>query len=286
MFNFSWAAAAMMLLAAGSAGAQTAKPETAVEAAAAAASAAMERAMRQAAGPMRVILEASKSRRKNTEPDAPVLPPADSGSVRPVSSRSASPAVAAPEPVTRALAAARSAVAAATPAPTPAPAVAVAVAGTVAPLVAPEPPVATASAAPVSKGAVAQLTLSSEALQGKGDSALVPALEAVGAAPAAALLPAGAMTQSNPSVGPAKVKLINRVDPEVAQRHLDDMGRNAVVTVDLTIRADGSVGAVTVLPPSPRGIQRALVDALEQWRFEPLSSQRLHRVQLIFNPEP
>ena len=282
MFNFSWAAAAMMLLAAGSAGAQTAKPETAVEAAAAAASAAMERAMRQAAGPMRVILEASKSRRKNTEPDAPVLPPADSGSVRAVANRSASPAVAAPEPVTRALAAARPAAAAPTPAPTPAPAVARAVA----PLVAPEPPVATASAAPVSKGAVAQLTLSSEALQGKGDSALVPALEAVGAAPAAALLPAGAMTQSNPSVGPAKVKLINRVDPEVAQRHLDDMGRNAVVTVDLTIRADGSVGAVTVLPPSPRGIQRALVDALEQWRFEPLSSQRLHRVQLIFNPEP
>lgn len=277
MFNFSWAAAAMMLLAAELAGAQTAKPETAAEAAAAAASAAMERAMRQAAGPMRVILEASKSRRKNTEPDAPMLPPADSGSVRAVASRSASPAVAAPEPVTRALAAA-----APTPAPMPAPAVARAVA----PLVAPEPPVATASAAPVSKGAVAQLTLSSEALQGKGDSALVPALEAVGAAPAAALLPAGDMTQFNPSAGPAKVKLIIRVDPEVAQRHLDDMGRNAVVTVDLTIRADGSVGAVTVLPPSPRGIQRALVAALEQWRFEPLSSQRLHRVQLIFNPEP
>ena len=281
MFNFSWAAAAMMLLAAELAGAQTAKPETAAEAAAAAASAAMERAMRQAAGPMRVILEASKSRRKNTEPDAPVLPPADSGSVRAVASRSASPAVAAPEPVTRALAAA-----APTPAPMPAPAVARAVAPLVAPLVAPEPPVATASAAPVSKGAVAQLTLSSEALQGKGDSALVPALEAVGAAPAAALLPADAMTQFNPSAGPAKVKLIIRVDPEVAQRHLDDMRRNPVVTVDLTIRADGSVGAVTVLPPSPRGIQRALVDALEQWRFEPLSSQRLHRVQLIFNPEP
>ena len=277
MFNFSWAAAAMMLLAAELAGAQTAKPETAAEAAAAAASAAMERAMRQAAGPMRVILEASKSRRKNTEPDAPMLPPADSGSVRAVASRSASPAVAAPEPVTRALAAA-----APTPAPMPAPAVARAVA----PLVAPEPPVATASAAPVSKGAVAQLTLSSEALQGKGDSALVPALEAVGAAPAAALLPADAMTQFSPSAGPAKVKLITRVDPEVAQRHLDDMRRNTVVTVDLTIRADGSVGAVTVLPPSPRGIQRALVDALEQWRFEPLSSQRLHRVQLIFNPEP
>ena len=281
MFNFSWAAAAMMLLAAELAGAQTAKPENAAEAAAAAASAAMERAMRQAAGPMRVILEASKSRRKNAEPDAPVLPPADSGSVRAVASRSASPAVAAPEPVTRALAAA-----APTPAPMPAPAVARAVAPLVAPLVAPEPPVATASAAPVSKGAVAQLTLSSEALQGKGDSALVPALEAVGAAPAAALLPAGAMTQFNPSAGPAKVKLIIRVDPEVAQRHLDDMRRNTVVTVDLTIRADGSVGAVTVLPPSPRGIQRALVDALEQWRFEPLSSQRMHRVQLIFNPEP
>ena len=88
------------------------------------------------------------------------------------------------------------------------------------------------------------------------------------------------------SVGPARVKLINQVDPDVSQSHLDDMGRNAVVTAELTIRADGSVRAVTLMPHSPRGIQRAVLAALEQWRFEPLPSQRVHRFELLFNAEP
>ena len=88
------------------------------------------------------------------------------------------------------------------------------------------------------------------------------------------------------AAGPASVKLINRVDPELPQRQLDDMGRNAVVTVDLTIRTDGSVGNVAMVRPTPRGIQRAVLAALEQWRFDPLPSERVHRVQLIFNPEP
>ena len=60
-------AAAWMLVAA-SALAQTAKPDAAAEAAAAAA---MERAKRLAAGPMRIILEASKSRRKVAEAEPP-----------------------------------------------------------------------------------------------------------------------------------------------------------------------------------------------------------------------
>ena len=104
------------------------------------------------------------------------------------------------------------------------------------------------------------------------------------AAPLGLALPAGAALPTL-GVGPAKVKLINRVDPELGQRQLDDLGRNAVVTVDLTIRADGSVAAVTMVNLPPRGLQRALVSALEQWRFEPLPSQRVHRVELLFNAE-
>ena len=132
---------------------------------------------------------------------------------------------------------------------------------------------------------VTQITLNSEALQGKGSSAPVPGLEGTNAA--AVGLPLGASTAPLPTLGagPARVKLINRVDPELGQRQLDDLGRNAVVTVDMTIRADGTVAAITLVPPTPRSIQRALVAALEQWRFEPLPSERLHRVQLLFNRE-
>lgn len=254
MSNCSWAAAVCVLLAAASAGAQTAKPETAPDAAAAAASAAMERARRQAAGPMRVILEASKARRKPGEPDAQPTPPpppqpAEAGSVRVIASRSAGPLAAL----------------------TPPPAAAV-------PAAAVPSPVATQGAT--------QMTLNSEALQGKAASAVVPGLETLPAAALAAPVPAGSLALPTISSGPARVKLISRVDPDVAQRQLDDMGRNAIVMVDLTIRADGTVGAVNLVPPTPRGIQRALVVALEQWRFEALPSERVHRVQLVFNGEP
>ena len=264
MWNFSWAAAVSVLLAAASAGAQTAKPETAAEAAAAAASAAMERAKRQAAGPMRVILEASKSRRKTAEPDTPTPQPAEASSVRAVASRTAAPTAlpTAPETVTRSVGAAQ-------PAP--------------APVTAPVSAVPAVSAPPA---AVTQMMLSSAALQGKGVTRPVPGLEGVSEALDGAPLPTSPLTLPNLTVGPARVKLMTQVDPQVAQRQLDDMGRNAVVTVDLTIRADGSVSAVTLVPPSPRGIQRAVVAALELWRFEPLPSERVHRVQLVFNPDP
>ncbi len=132
--------------------------------------------------------------------------------------------------------------------------------------------------------AATQITLSSEALQGRDSSAPVPGLEGMTAATVGLAMPVRAALPTV-GIGPAKVKLITRVDPELGQRQLDDLGRNAVVTVDLTIRADGSVAAIAMVPPTPRGIQRAVVAALEQWRFEPLPSERQHRVQLLFNSE-
>ena len=284
MWNCSRAAAAALLLTAVSAGAQTAKPESAADAA----SAAMERARRQAAGPMRVILEASKSRRKGAEADSPSPspspPPIADSSVRVVSNRSAPP--------TPAL------TSTATPVPTPAPPLAAVASSTAAPTPTPTPTSTAASPEPLTRSlavvppaavaapaVAARITLISDALQGKGTSAPVPGLEATSAAPVALALGASAPPLPTLGAGPARVKLINRVDPELGQRQLDDMGRNAVVTVDMTIRADGTVAAIALVPPTPRGIQRAVVAALEQWRFEPLPSERLHRVQLLFNRE-
>jgi hypothetical protein len=40
---------------------------------------------------------------------------------------------------------------------------------------------------------------------------------------------------------------------------------------------------VALLPPVPRAWQRYLLAALEKWRFEPLASARVHRVQLVFD---
>jgi predicted P-loop ATPase/GTPase len=82
-----------------------------------------------------------------------------------------------------------------------------------------------------------------------------------------------------------KPQIVSMVEPVIPVRVQDDVGRIGEVSVDLTIRADGSVAAVTVLPPAPRQIQRFVVAALEQWRYEPLPAERVHRVQLVFNSE-
>ena len=79
-------------------------------------------------------------------------------------------------------------------------------------------------------------------------------------------------------------KLTNMVEPVIPQRVLDGIGRLGEVSVDITIRADGTVAEVAMLPPAPRQIQRYVEAAVEQWRFEPLSAERLHRMQLVFNP--
>jgi hypothetical protein len=214
------------------------------------AAAAMERAKRLAAGPMRVILEASKGKRREAEPGQALVPTsaADAGSLRTVAARSA-PALeitarAAPAPQATA----------AEPAPLP------------------------AAPAPLS----ARVTLSSDSLQNRS-VAPVPGLESAVTAPA---MPALAPT-ALPKLADAyvKPKLIRRVDPELSQRLQDDLGRGAVVAVDLSISADGRVAAVAMITPVPPRVQRVLAGALEQWRFEPLPADRVHRIELVFNTD-
>lgn len=264
--NRDWVAAVLVMLSVLSASAQTAKPDAAAEAAAA-----MERAKRQASGPMRVILEASKARRKGNEPEAP--PAAETASVRPVAVRSAAAAAAAPAAAPAGAATALGSATLVSQAPAGAPAMA-------------EPAaVAAPVAAAVVKSAPVLTTLSSEALQTKSVLAPVPGLELTRAAaePAPPLVSSAAIPSL--AAGPARVKLVNRVDPEVPQRLLDELGRNALVLVDLGIRADGSVSAVTLAGPAPRSLLRWLVAALEQWQFEPLPAARVHRIELLFNGE-
>jgi hypothetical protein len=63
------------------------------------------------------------------------------------------------------------------------------------------------------------------------------------------------------------------------------MGRNAVVLVDLSLRANGTVANVAMVTAVPGRMQRVLSAVLEQWRFDPLPSDRVHRIELVFNGE-
>ena len=261
-----WALAPLALLLTVGVHAQTAasartdaKPDAKADPKAEEAAAAMERAKRLAAGPMRVILEASKGKRVQAEPAAAPTA-ADSNSVRTVATRSA----VVPEAASRA-----------------APAVQPSAAET-----APAPVAAAPAPAPAANAVSTQITLSSESLQGQS-VANVPSIERAAPAAAAVMpnLPAAPVVLPKVADALVKPKLISRVDPDLSQRLLDDLGRNAVVLVDIRLRADGSVAGVGFVTSVSTRVQRAVAAALEQWRFEPLASDRVHRVELIFNGE-
>lgn len=218
------------------------------------AAAAMERAQRLAANPMRVIMQAGKIRRRAVEPD--VLPDAaDPGSLRRVAVRSgaeAAPAAAAP-----------------------------AVAAAAAPVVAPRAQTA-APAAPAAEGITTSLVLQSNPLAAPAQAELAP-LQSTPMAPVASAMPKVVVPQALLSALSVQPKLMTMVEPDIPSRVML-MGQPVnEVAAELSLRADGTVAEVTLLPPVPRAWQPYIVEALRQWRYEPLPGARTHRVQLVFN---
>lgn len=254
-----------------------------------ASAAAMERARRLAEGPMRVILEAGKSRRRPVEPEAPAAAGPAAGTAaapRPAATPAApstpAPALAALAPVaaatgpatTRSLVPPTSAAPAAAPAPSSPPAPAAAPATTPA-------PASTSSSTPTATSAVeTRLTLESPALLNRTPVPVVDTLQ-----PAGTVAPLAVETPSAVAALPlsARPRLLSMPEPDLPQRVLDELGRNASVLVDLTIQPDGRVSALVVLPPAPRQMQRLLEATLRDWRFAPLPAERVHRIELVFN---
>lgn len=265
----AWATLAAAAFGAAPAAAQTAAPSPPPAAAkadakadaAAEAAAAMERARRQAAGPLRVILEASRSRRRATDADPPAA--AEASVVRPVVARTP----------------------AAAPAPQAAPVSAESRPAAVPPPAAAATPSANAAPGAPEPGIVTEITLNSDALRAQPAIAAVPALDLKGSTPLT-----GAAVPVTPSLAlpelvaaPSRPRLASIVEPELPQRVLDEMGRNATVLVDLTIRPDGSVSKAALVSSGPRQLMRFLEPTLMEWKFDPLPSERVHRVELVFN---
>lgn len=222
---------------------------------------AMERAQRAAAGPMRMILEASRiKRRDGGEADGEAAPVR-----RPVrNDNGAAPAVAVPVTATSA-------------APVAAPTTP---AATTAPVTPASPAVTAIVSLPELPAADAAAPLTTTPLGAIGRAA-VPDLPTALPAPeqsiAAVPLPPTASTLAED-----RPRLRTMIEPEVPQRVLDQIGRGEVL-VEFTIRRDGTVVGVNLPPPAPRQLVRYVVEAVEQWRFEPQPADRQHRVVLVFN---
>lgn len=150
----------------------------------------------------------------------------------------------------------------------------------------PATPQAVAAAAREAEEAAAAV-ISSDLVQTRAATQGAPALD-----PAALPPPVVLSTVAMPTVAallPAVVRpvLVSSVNPELPPRLLADLPPNTVVTVELQLQTDGRVSQVSVVTPgaAARSMTRYLVPALQQWRFEPLPSERAWLVDLVFNAE-
>lgn len=147
--------------------------------------------------------------------------------------------------------------------------------------VAPPPPLAAAAAAARPADVPRVILTVGSPLTSAGSTA-VAALDDASLARNITPLAAAAAPRAALVATLAPPKLVSTVEPVMPARFAEDASRLNEVTAELTIRADGSVAEVLLHTPVPRGVQRPIIAALEQWRFEPMAATRTHRVQLVF----
>ncbi|NRF70518.1 TonB family protein [Aquincola sp. S2] len=214
----------------------------------------MERAKRDAANPLRIIIEAAQVKRTKASETAAPAPaaaaapaPAPTPVPAPVAARPPAPTTAArpsrSEPATAATTPAKS-----EPAPTPAPIVEPT----------PEPAVAAAPA-----------------------SAAPAPVEASIAAPSQQL--ASASPRATPPVVDVPLKLVRYIEPEIPSRIRARLKPNNEVTVVLQVNPDGSVSGADIRATTSRALDTLVLDAVRQWRYDPVPTPREHTVQLVFN---
>lgn len=234
----------------------------------------MERVLRDAANPMRMILEAAKLRpaRTTVVVHQPAAAPA---------SASARPAVAA---------------APAALVPSAAPTRSPPTAGTaeaVRPAVATSPAAEPAQASTPLGPAVeppAPVVVSPAAAQPAGLPPVTPAVErAVASSLPAPSSPPPALARAAEQVAaPVLVDqplvLAQMVEPSWTERLIRRLKPTSRVTVGMTVQPDGHVSDVAVRSSTDKALEPAVLEAVSQWRFQPVPRSRTHVVELVLNP--
>ncbi len=81
----------------------------------------------------------------------------------------------------------------------------------------------------------------------------------------------------------ASPKVTKKVPPEFPSEALRRNINAGSVKAKLTIGADGKVLDVEILESEPRRVfDRASIEALKEWRFEPGPDKQTHEVKLVF----
>ncbi len=112
-----------------------------------------------------------------------------------------------------------------------------------------------------------------------------PPQEVAKAAEAAPVAPVG-FTPPKPQPKPQPLpvlplKLVQLVEPSLSSMVVRRMRTDMEVVVGFTVNADGTVSDVAVRSSPMKALDDAVVEAVSQWRYEPIGEARTHAVQLV-----
>lgn len=86
---------------------------------------------------------------------------------------------------------------------------------------------------------------------------------------------------SVPATGLAPLQLADMVEPVTPRMLLGKLRGEVQVVVSFTVRPDGSVVEPVVRSSSHPQMDDAVLEAVRQWRYQPIAAPRGHEVQLV-----
>ena len=116
-----------------------------------------------------------------------------------------------------------------------------------------------------------------------GQDASAAALPAAIAATAPGSAASGLPAQSPAAEVLAPLKLVRYVEPEIPTRLRGRLKPSSEVTVAFKVQPDGSVSDVGIRATTARALDLVVLEAVRQWRYDPVPAEREHVVQLVFN---
>jgi hypothetical protein len=81
----------------------------------------------------------------------------------------------------------------------------------------------------------------------------------------------------------AMPRLLSRVDPDIPAGVMRRLGYPTELLVQVTIERDGSLRDIRLPSAAQRAAEPYVIEALSQWRYEPVPEPRVQRLNLVFS---
>jgi protein TonB len=112
----------------------------------------------------------------------------------------------------------------------------------------------------------------------------VATVEVDGPAERAIAPPPPVVAEPSPAASLAPLQLADIVEPSLPRSLIGKLRGEILVVVGFTVRADGTVAEPVIRSTSHPQMDEAVLEAVKQWRYQPIAAPRAHEVQLVLRP--